>query len=383
MEKASFDRLNRLFEIAAGERSCETLLSAQNLRLVTQVSQPYVLNILPRRLPKKVVAGEHFILKDLPFYTAMRKADAQARKARLNVREVKRQEGTLQKAPGDKRLAFPPPAGAPAKKKKKKVLNKGKKIKLPTPPKEVVIPPPTFVKEITIRTPDPSVLPSVSSGFGHIACLNGSGPSVPKARRLALLVEEATSVNQPGSPHPDADVAGASFAKTLPPTAPPTEETGAESQGLPPYEPGSLALVLVKGPATRRSRPARDLKSGINGRLQDILLETIEVSCSSAQEDHPEESETEMAEDNPTARVLVPDEGSPEENQPAVNEGGPESGEESQPSALSGGSPVDEAVCTSTSPFSYAELGEMLKRIPSGSDVAAPSAKMFEAAEMV
>ncbi|RVW36796.1 hypothetical protein CK203_103354 [Vitis vinifera] len=280
VEKASFDRLNRLFEIAAGERSCETLLSAQNLRLVTQVSQPYVLNILPRRLPKKVVAGEHFILKDLPFYTAMRKADAQARKARLNVREVKRQEGTLQKAPGDKRLAFLHLLVLQRKRRRR-------------------------------RTPDPSVLPSVSSGFGHIACLNGSGPSVPKARRLALLVEEATSVNQPGSPHPDADVAGASFAKTLPPTAPPTEETGAESQGLPPYEPGSLALVLVKGPATRRSRPARDLKSGINGRLQDILLETIEVSCSSAQEDHPEESETEMAEDNPTARVLVPDEGSP------------------------------------------------------------------------
>ena len=54
VEKASFDRLIRLFVIAAGERSCETLLSAQNLRLVTQVPQPYVLNILPRRLPKKV-----------------------------------------------------------------------------------------------------------------------------------------------------------------------------------------------------------------------------------------------------------------------------------------------------------------------------------------
>ena len=76
VEKASFDRLNRLFEIAADERSCETLLSAQNLCSVTQEPQPYVLNILPRRLPKKVVAGEHFILKDLPFYTAVRKADA-------------------------------------------------------------------------------------------------------------------------------------------------------------------------------------------------------------------------------------------------------------------------------------------------------------------
>ena len=76
VEKASFDRLNRLFEIAAAERSCEMLLSAQNLRSVTQEPQSYVLNILPRRLPKEVVAGEHFVLKDLSFYAAVRKADA-------------------------------------------------------------------------------------------------------------------------------------------------------------------------------------------------------------------------------------------------------------------------------------------------------------------
>ena len=148
--------------------------------MVTQGPQPYVLNILPRRLPKKVVAGEHFILKDLLFYTTVRKADAQARKALLNEREERRQEGTLRKAPGDKRSAPTPPAGAPAR-KEKKVLNKGKEIKIPTPPKEVVIPPPTFVKGIIIRTPDPSFLPSVSSGSRHIACLNGSGPTMPTA----------------------------------------------------------------------------------------------------------------------------------------------------------------------------------------------------------
>ena len=91
----------------------------------------------------------------------------------------------------------------------------------------------------------------------------------------------------------------------------------------------------------------------------------------------------EMAEENPTDPVLVPDEGSPGEIQPTVNDGGPEPGEESHPSALSGGSPVDDAVCISSSSFSYAELGEILKRIPFDSDVAAPSAKMFEAAEIV
>ncbi|RVW96222.1 hypothetical protein CK203_020812 [Vitis vinifera] len=265
MEKASFDRLNRLFEIAAGERSCETLLSAQNLRLVTQVPQSYVLNILPRRLPKKVVAGEHFVLKDLPFYAAVRKANAQARKALLNEREERRQEGTLRKAPGDKRSAPTPPAGATQRERRR-------------------------------------------SGSGRLAGLNGSGPSVPAFVRMALLAEEATSVCQLGSSLSDVDVVGASCVETLPPMAPPMEETGLKNRVCP----------------------------------LDRLLETIEVSCSSAQEDHPEGSETEMAEGNPTDPVLVPDEG---------------------------GSPVDDAASISASPFSYAELGEMLKRIPPGVDV--------------
>ena len=89
-----------------------------------------------------------------------------------------------------------------------------------------------------------------------------------------------------------------------------------------------------------------------------------------------------MAEENPINLVLVPDEGSPEEIQLAMNDGGPDSREESHHNASSGGSPVDDAACTSASPFSYAKLGEMLKWIPPGSDVVVPSAKMFEAVEM-
>ena len=242
---------------------------------------------------------------------------------------------------------------------------------------------PAPIKGIIISSPAPIGLPSISSGSGHIACLNGSGPSMPAPKRLTLLAEEATSVNQPGSPYPDADVAEASFAEALPPTAPPTEETGVESQGLPPCEPSSLALAPMKGPAIRRSRPARDLKSGLIGRLRDRFLETIEVSCSSAQKDHPEGSEMEMAEENSTDPMLVPDEGSPEKVQPVVNNGGPEPREESHPSASSGGSPVDDATCTSASLSNYAELEEMLKWIPPGLDVALPSVRMFEGAEMV
>ncbi|WKA08564.1 hypothetical protein VitviT2T_026275 [Vitis vinifera] len=95
------------------------------------------------------------------------------------------------------------------------------------------------------------------------------------AGRLALLVEEATSINQLGSPHPNGDAAEASCAAALPPTASPMEEMGAESQSLSPCGPSPLALVPVKGPARRRLRPARDLKSGLIGRLQDRFLETI------------------------------------------------------------------------------------------------------------
>ena len=312
----------------------------------------------------------------------MRKADVRSRKARLNNREVKRKEGLLRKAPSGKRPASSPPAGAPAK-KRKKVSNKGKEVKLSTPPKEFVIPPSTYVKEITIREPDHPVPPSISSGSGRLAGLNHLGPSLSAAGRLALLAEEATSINQPNSPHSDADATGASCAATLPPSAPLMEEMGANSQGLPPCELRPLALVPVKGPATRRSRPARDLKSGLIERLQDRFLETIEVSCLSVQEDHPEGSETEMAEKIPVAPVLVPNGGSPGKTQSAKNDGAPDPEKESLSNASSGGSLVDDAACISASSFSYAELEEKLKRIPPGSDVAMPSAKMFEAVETV
>ncbi|RVX20958.1 hypothetical protein CK203_002457 [Vitis vinifera] len=169
VEKASFDRLNMLFEITAAERSCDTLLSMQNLRSVMQELQPYMLNILPRRMPEEVVAGEHFVLQDLPFYAT---------------------------APGGKRPASSPPAGAPAK-KKKKVSKKGKEVKLPTPPKEFVISPITYENEVTIKEPEHPVPPSISSSLGHLAGLNHSGPSMSAVGRLALLAEEATSINQP------------------------------------------------------------------------------------------------------------------------------------------------------------------------------------------
>lgn len=159
VEKTSFDRLNKLFEIAASERSCQTLLSARNLQAVTQVSQRYVINILPRWLPKKVVSGEHFVLKDLPFYTEAREADAQARQDRLTQREERRQERILRRALGEK-CPPPFPAALPPAEKKKKVL----------------------IKEIVLKSPAPSVSSTSSSELSpprRISGQYGSGPSVP------------------------------------------------------------------------------------------------------------------------------------------------------------------------------------------------------------
>ena len=68
---------------------------------------------------------------------------------------------------------------------------------------------------------------------------------MPAAKRLTLLAEEDTSVDQLGTPHPDADAAGVSCLDPMPLTAPPMQETGAERQGLPHCEPSPLALVPV------------------------------------------------------------------------------------------------------------------------------------------
>ena len=90
-----------------------------------------------------------------------------------------------------------------------------------------------------------------------------------------------------------------------------------------------------------------------------------------------------MAVENPPAPVVVSDGDSPEATQPAETDGAPDPEEESLSNASSGGNPVDDATCISASAFSYAELKEKLKRIPSGSNVAMPSTKMFEVVETV
>ena len=93
VEKASFDRLSKLFEIDAKERRYKTLLTARNLTAVVREPQEYVVNILPRKMPKEVVLGEHYIVKDLPIYEALKEADAKKRRLLLEDREKKKKIG--------------------------------------------------------------------------------------------------------------------------------------------------------------------------------------------------------------------------------------------------------------------------------------------------
>ena len=192
---------------------------------------------------------------------------------------------------------------------------------------------------------------------------------------LATLAEEAASINHPGSPHPDADAIEALCAT-------PMEETGVESQSQPSDDPNRLALVPVKGSPSKRSCSARNLKSGLIGRLQDRLQE-IEVSCSSAHNAHPKGSEVEMATETLAVPVVVPNEDAPGETYPAENVEAPNPEEELPSVASSGRNSVNDVACTSASPFSYAKLEEKLKQIPPGLTTVMFSAKMFEMVETV
>lgn len=119
VEKSSFVHLNKLFEITASERNHQMIISAQNLLAVIRERQPYVFPIIPRRLPRVVVPGEHFVLKDLPFYEEAHQEGAKARQKRLDQREEKRQEGRLRKTLGEKGWASSSAACLSTKKKKK------------------------------------------------------------------------------------------------------------------------------------------------------------------------------------------------------------------------------------------------------------------------
>ncbi|RVW37689.1 hypothetical protein CK203_109471 [Vitis vinifera] len=116
---ASFACVCKLFEINPKERAYKTLLSARNLMAVVRESQEYVINILPKKLSKdEIVPGEHYTVKELPLYQEAKEADAERRRKLLENRDQRKNEGTIRKAPGQKRGPDSPPKKTPAKRRK-------------------------------------------------------------------------------------------------------------------------------------------------------------------------------------------------------------------------------------------------------------------------
>ena len=65
MEKARLDRISRLLEITERERNHELLLYVKNLQELGVSPFPYIVHVLPRPMPTKLVKGKHFVLADL------------------------------------------------------------------------------------------------------------------------------------------------------------------------------------------------------------------------------------------------------------------------------------------------------------------------------
>ena len=188
MKKASFDHLNKLFEITAIERHYQTLLTAWNLLAVVREPQPYVLNILPRRLPKVVVLREHFVFKDFPFYERAHDVDTKARQERLDQQEEKRQEGTLRKAPGkkgpsEKGRSFSPVVRPPATKKKKKTIGA---LKIVSPPPNLSS---SSLDSASSRPDSPAQVPDDTSSSPQLDTFHpGTSSSQPEPEFIGLRV---------------------------------------------------------------------------------------------------------------------------------------------------------------------------------------------------
>lgn len=148
----------------------------------------YVLNILPKRLLKVMVSGEHFVLKDLPFYEEAREADTKARQERLEQREEKMQERKLRKALGERGHGSSSMGSPPVEKKKKKTIAKVIKVVSPTPE-----PSSTSTALASNRSTSSTQVSEGDSSSSRLDTINsGIDPSQPGPKSIALGV-----VNEP------------------------------------------------------------------------------------------------------------------------------------------------------------------------------------------
>nr|CAN80544.1 hypothetical protein VITISV_010895 [Vitis vinifera] len=100
VEKSSFIHLNKLFDIDQIEQKHNKLLIENNLKTIIAQPKPFMIHLLIRLAPLTLVPGEHFVLKNLPFYEVARLADVEVWQTLLYAQEKKCQKWTLRQAIG-------------------------------------------------------------------------------------------------------------------------------------------------------------------------------------------------------------------------------------------------------------------------------------------
>ena len=90
VEKASFARLNKLFEISTSECNYHIFFMDKNLQAVLKEAKSFILPILHRLAPRSLVPDKHHVLKDLPFNEVACATDSQAHQDRLEQKEKKK-----------------------------------------------------------------------------------------------------------------------------------------------------------------------------------------------------------------------------------------------------------------------------------------------------
>lgn len=161
------------------------------------------------------------------------------------------------------------------------------------------------------------------------------------------------------------------------------EELATERLGSLPREPDSLAIVMIDKPATERLIPHRVLTIGFGERHKKRLYETIELNDTSAPVEPSEKVQSKAIREDLSESTLVPNDDSPSEVSFVEEEAVPTPRKEPDNRDSTEGDSANEVVHIFVRPPSYAEMEEMLRQIPSCSDVDLPHSKMFETVEMV
>lgn len=89
MNKSSWTRLNKLFEIDQVEWKFSILLIEKNLKSLLEHLCLFFILVFPRLAPPILIPNEHFVLKDLSFYKVARFTNVETGQTHLDKREKK------------------------------------------------------------------------------------------------------------------------------------------------------------------------------------------------------------------------------------------------------------------------------------------------------